>query len=1052
MAFGRYLLVLGSFGMLAAGLYALPGQSTSVKKKKQIDFNRDIRPIIDKCTACHGHDSKTVLAGLRLDTREGATKKLESGHAAIVPGQPTKSELIKRINTKDKNDIMPPPSSNKVLSAEEKKLLEVWIREGAEYKEHWSFVKPVRSALPKTKLKNWVKSPLDSFVLAKLEENNLKPSPETDRRTLIRRVSLDLNGLPPTPQEVDNFLNDKSPKAYEKVVDRLLASKRYGERMAMDWLDYARYADSNGYQADWERFQWRWRDWVIDAFNSGMPYDQFTIKQIAGDMLPNGTLADKIATGFNRNHRINTEGGVIAEEWRIENVIDRVETTSDTWLGLTVGCARCHDHKYDPLTQKEFYSLFSYFNNVPESGSGDESPINHPPVIKAPSPAQAAMLKKHEETQTALTARLSAFGTRNAEAASKWNVDPKELPVLAGRVAEYKLGKNPTLVSGNFTAPTIVGEVGEGKGRFSSSVIVNDKSYVDLGQVGDFDTNKPFSFSLWVNSNDGNGSPISKMDNPGEYQGWDVFMQGGRPAVHIISKWPERALKVTSRTMMPNKKWSHLTVTYDGSAKPEGLHIYVNGIDAGADTEANSLSGSCRTKVSCKVGRRTGGDFFRGQVEDVTFYDRALKRAEVEHMGNVFAASEVLGIPAEKRTKDQADLLVRIWSRDKDPEYRAIDDELQAAKKTARDLDEKITTVMVMEEMPKPRQAFVLVRGLYDHKGEDVKPSVPKFLHALPAGAPNNRLGLAKWLVDPANPLTSRVTANRMWERLFGTGLVETSEDFGTRASFPSHPELLDWLATEIVRLKWDQKALWKEMVMSATYRQSSKVTPALVKLDPLNRLLARGPRFRLTAEVLRDQAMFFGNILTERIGGPSVRPYQPNGVWDEMNVYGNLRNYKHDMDDNLRRRSLYTIWKRTAAPPNMTLFDMSTRETCRVRRARTSTPLQALNMLNDVTYIEAARALAQRMLQEGGTSVSSRLKFAFRVVLARNPSDQEANILTAGFARRLAHYKSNFNEAKKLIGEGDLANPSHLDPSSLAAYTLVASTILNLDETLTKE
>jgi hypothetical protein len=1052
MAFGRHLLVLSSLGVMATGLYALPGQSKATKLKRQIDFNRDIRPIIDKCTACHGHDSKTVLAGLRLDTREGATKKLDSGRMAIVPGKPNKSELIKRVNSKDKNDIMPPPSSNKVLSAEEKKLLAMWIQEGAEFKQHWSFVKAVRPQVPTTKLKTWAKSPIDSFVLAKLEENKLKPSPETDRRTLIRRVSLDLNGLPPTPEEVSNFVNDKSPKAYEKVVDRLLASKRYGERMAMDWLDYARYADSNGYQADWERFQWKWRDWVIDAFNSDMPYDQFTIKQIAGDLLPSPTLDDKIATGFNRNHRINTEGGVIAEEWRIENVIDRVETTSDTWLGLTVGCARCHDHKYDPLTQKEFYSLFSYFNNVPESGSGDESPINHPPVLKAPSPAQAAMLKTHEANQAALSARLAAFGVKNAAAASKWNVDPNELPVQEGRIAEYKLGKAPSVLSGNFAAPTVVGEVGEAKGRFGTSVIVNEKAYLDLGQVGDFDTNQPFSFSLWVNSTDGNGSPISKMDNPGEFQGWDVFMQGGRPAVHIISKWPERALKVTSRSMMPNKKWNHLTVTYDGSAKPEGLRIYVNGIDAGADTEANSLSGSCRTKVSCKIGRRTGGDFFRGQVEGVTFYNQTLKKTEVEHMGNVFAASEVLNISAEKRTKEQADLLVRIWSRDNDPEYRKLDDELLAVKKSVRDLDEKITTVMVMEEMAKPRQAFVLVRGLYDHKGEDVKPSVPKFLPGLPAGAPNNRLGLAKWLVDPANPLTSRVTANRMWERLFGTGLVETSEDFGTRASFPSHPELLDWLATEIVRLKWDQKALWKQLVMSATYRQSSKVTPELVKLDPLNRLIARGPRFRLTAEVLRDQAMFFGNILTEKIGGPSVRPYQPNGVWDEMNVYGNLRNYKHDMDENLRRRSLYTIWKRTAAPPNMTLFDMSTRETCRVRRARTSTPLQALNMLNDVTYVEAARALGQRMLQEGGSSAESRLKFAYRVVLAREPSVQENKILTAGLARRLAHYKTHKAEAIKLIGEGDLKNPSHLDPSSLAAYTLVASTILNLDETLTKE
>ena len=1052
MALGRHLIILASIGVFATGLYALPEKPKPATAKKKIDFNRDIRPIVDKCLACHGHDPKAVMAGLRLDVREGAIKKLDDGKFGIVPGHPEKSELIKRINTTDKYALMPPPSSNKIISAEEKKLLALWIEEGAEFKQHWSFVPPVRPVPPKTKLKSWIKNPIDAFVLEKLEDNHLKPSPEADRRTLIRRVSLDLTGIPPTPKEVSDFLADKSPNAYEKVVDKCLASKRYGERMAMDWLDYARYADSNGYQADWERFQWRWRDWVIDAFNSGMPYDQFTIKQIAGDLLPNATLDDKIATGFNRNHRINTEGGVIAEEWRIENVIDRVETTSDTWLGLTAGCARCHDHKYDPLTQKEFYSLFAYFNNVPESGSGEERPVNHPPVIKAPLPGQAAELKAYEDRYAALNAKLVVMGQKNAVAAANWKVDTKDLPVLDGKVAEYKLGKSPAVLSGNVTAPKAVGEVGEGSGRFSGSVIVNDKSYIDLGQVGDFDGNQPFSYSLWVNSDDGNGSPLSKMDAPNGYRGWDLFLQGGRPAFHLISMWPDKALKVTSRAMMPNKKWSHVTVTYDGSAKPEGIHIYVNGVDAGADTEANSLSGTTKTTVSCKVGRRTGGETFRGQIEDVTIYNRDLKHEEVEHLGNLNAAAGILATAPEKRTKVQNELLVKLWSRDHDKEYRALDDDRQTVQRKKEELDSKIVTVMVMEEMPKPRQASVLIRGLYDHKGDNVSMAVPKFLPPLPAGAPNNRLGLAEWLVAPNNPLTSRVTVNRMWERLFGTGIVETSEDFGTRAAFPSHPELLDWLATEIVRLKWNQKAMWKEMVMSATYCQSSKVTPELVRIDPLNRLIAHGPRFRLNAEVLRDQAMFFGNLLTEKIGGPSVRPYQPNGVWDEMNVYGNLRNYKHDMDENLHRRSLYTIWKRTAAPPNMTLFDMSTRETCRVRRARTDTPLQALDMLNDVTYVEAARALAQRMIEEGGKTPGARLKFAYRTVLSRDPSVQESRILTTGLARRITHYQAHKADAVKLVGEGDLKNPSNLDSTTLAAYTLVASTILNLDETITKE
>ncbi|MFI5386761.1 MAG: DUF1553 domain-containing protein [Fimbriimonadales bacterium] len=1053
---GRLVVLASCLGVLAIGIAGSAtgraGESAARSAHSKVEFNRDIRPIVEKCLTCHGHDPKQVMAGLRLDDRDSATSKLRDGKTAIVPGHPEQSELIHRINSTDPDEKMPPPSSNKTLTEEEKGLLKLWIEEGAEYKKHWAFVAPVRPSLPAVKLKTWPRNPIDAFILAKLEENGLKPSPEADRRTLIRRVSLDLTGIPPTPREVDAFLKDKSPNAYEKVVDRLLASPRYGERMAMDWLDYARYADSNGYQADWERFQWRWRDWVIDAYNNGMPFDQFTIKQIAGDLLPSATMDDKLATGFNRNHRINTEGGVIAEEWRVENVIDRVETTSYTWMGLTAGCARCHDHKYDPITQKEFYSLFAYFNNVPESGTGVEAPVDHPPIMKAPYPAQAKQMQAYDEQLVTLRTKLAALTLKNATEAANWKLDPKDLPVLDGKIAEYKLGRVPTLLSGDVPAPKAVGEVGEDPGRFSGAVTVSDKGYVDLGTVGDFDTNQPFSYSLWVNPDEGSGSPLSRMDAPNAYRGWDMFLQGGRPAFHLINAWPEKALKVVSRVKIPNKQWSFVTVTYDGSAKSSGAHIYVNGVDAQLDVEVNSLKGSTRTKVTTKIGRRTAGETFNGKIEDVTLYSRALKKDEVQRLGDMNAAAGILATAPDKRTKAQSDLLTHLWSRDHDSVYRQMDDEKQAVTTKKEQLDGEISNVMVMAEMPKPRDCYVLIRGQYDHHGEAVTASLPKFLPPMPAGAPNNRLGLAEWIVSPTNPLTSRVVANRMWERLFGTGIVETIEDFGTRASFPSHPELLDWLGTEFVRLKWNQKALWKEMVTSATYRQSSKVTPELERLDPLNRLLARGPRFRLTAEVLRDQAMYFGGLLVEKVGGPSVRPYQPDGVWDELNVYGNLRNYKHDMGDSLHRRSLYTIWKRTAAPPNMTLFDMPSRETCRVRRARTDTPLQALDMLNDVTYVEASRALALRMIREGGSTPESRLRFAFQVVLARDPSAMEAQILVGGLARRLAHYRADKPAAAKLIKQGDLKNPANLDPTVLAAYTLTASTILNLDEAITKE
>ncbi len=1053
---GRLVIPISCLGLLVAGIAgsaaSRAGQAGAGSAHSKVDFNRDIRPIVEKCLTCHGHDPKQVMAGLRLDDRDSATSKLADGKIAIVPGHPENSELIRRINSEDQDELMPPPKSNKILSTEDKALLKLWIEQGAEYKKHWAFVAPIRWPLPVVHHKTWPKNGIDYFVLQKLEENGLKPSPETGKRTLIRRVSLDLTGIPPTPQEVDAFVKDKSQNAYEKVVDRLLASPRYGERMAMDWLDYARYADSNGYQADWERFQWRWRDWVIDAYNQNMPFDQFTVKQIAGDLLPNATLDDKLATGFNRNHRINTEGGVIAEEWRVENVIDRVETTSYTWLGLTAGCARCHDHKYDPITQKEFYSLFAYFNNVPESGTGEERPVDHPPIMKAPYPEQERQMKGFEEQLAAINTRLAMISQSHAKDAADWKLDPKDLPSLDGRVAEYKLSKAPALLSGDAPAPKAVGEVGDDPGRFSGAVAVSDKGYVDLGSVGDFDSNQPFSYSLWINPDDGNGSPLSRMDAPHAYRGWDMFMQGGRPAFHLISNWPGDALKVVSKAKLPNKQWSFVTVTYDGSKKPSGAHIYVNGSDAGTDTEVNALKGSTRTQVTAKIGRRTSGETFNGKIEDVCLYSRSLKPDEVHKLGDLNAAAGILAMAPDKRTNQQNDLLVHLWALDHDPAYRALDEEKLALVKKKEALDSQISNVMVMAEMPKPRPCYVLVRGQYDHHGEPVTASLPKFLPPLPANTPNNRLGLAKWLVAPSNPLTARVTVNRMWERLFGTGIVETGEDFGTRASFPSHPELLDWLATEFVRLKWNQKALWKELVMSATYRQSSKVTPELLRVDPLNRLLARGPRFRLTAEVLRDQAMYFGGLLTEKIGGPSVRPYQPDGVWDELNVYGNLRNYKHDMGSDLHRRSLYTIWKRTAAPPNMTLFDMPARETCRVRRARTDTPLQALDMMNDVTYVEASRALAQRMIKEGGQSPDSRLRFAFRVVLARDPSADEMAILSSGLERRLAHYRADKADAKKLISEGDLKNPPSLDPSVLAAYTLTASTILNMDETITKE
>ena len=1044
--------ILG-FGVLVAGVWSSPAKNSKPTKVKKIDYNRDIRPIITKCFTCHGHDSKAIQANLRLDQFDTATEKLPTGYRAIVPFHPEKSELVERIHMTNAM-AMPPKRSNLKLSEEEKHLLETWIAEGAEYKKHWAFVAPVRPALPEIKTKGWVKNSIDYFILAKMEEKGLRPSPEADKRTLIRRASLDLTGIPPTPADVNKFLADKSANAYEKVVDRLLASPQYGERMAMDWMDYARYADSNGYQADFERFQWRWRDWVINAYNKNMPYDEFTVEQLAGDLLPHPTLDQRIATGFNRNHRINTEGGVIPEEWRIETVIDRVETTSATWLGLTAGCARCHDHKYDPISQKDFYSLNAFFNNVPESGSGVERPENHPPFIKAPTSQQQMKMAELTSTLATLQGKAKLCLAENADKAANWSLPPVDpaASVTDGLVARYTLSKTPTANNDSVPTPKVVGEVDANLGRSTGAISVGEKGHLNLGMVDKFDGSTGFSYGAWINPRQGSGSPIAKMDTANDYRGWDMMLDDSRPSAHFLDKWPDNAMKVISKTKLPMNQWSHVLVTYDGSKKPSGVHIYVNGKDTETTIDKNSLTGSLKSNVPVTIGRRTTDQGFEGQIDDVVLFDKVVSASDAAKLADVSPATPILKIKPEQRTPAQVAQLVEAYSDLNDTTYRKLKKEIQSTSEQKDKLDSMITTVMVMEDMPKPRDCYVLIRGQYDKHGPKVTAATPSFLPPIPAGYPRNRLGLAKWIVSPTNPLTSRVTVNRFWERFFGVGLVSTVEDFGTRAEFPSHPELLDWLATEFIRLKWDQKAFLKEIVMSASYRQRSDANPEMAKLDPTNRYYSPGPRFRLTAEVIRDQALAVSGLLVEKVGGPSVRPYQPDGVWDELNVYGNLRNYKHDTDSGLHRRSLYTIWKRTAAPPEMTLFDMSTRETCRVRRARTNTPLQALVLLNDVTFLEAARVLANHAIKHGGKTIEGRLNAMYEQTLARPVTSEELTILKRGLSQRLAHYRSHQSAAKKLISYGDAKNDPSIDAAELAAYTVVASTVLNLDETVTKE
>jgi hypothetical protein len=819
---------------------SLAGAAPTQEQPAKIDFDRQVRPILsDNCYHCHGPDGKQRKADLRLDTKEGAFGKLGDVFP-FVPGKPGESEAIRRITSKDHDEMMPPPKSNRKLTPLQIATLKRWVEEGAPWKGHWAFTAPERPVLPK--IRN-ARNPVDAFILARLEQEGLAPSPGADKVTLLRRVSLDLTGLPPTPAEVDAFLADAAPDAYEKQVDRLLNSPRYGEHLAWPWLSAARYSDTNGYQGDGTRTMWPWRDWVIDAFNRNMPFDQFTLEQLAGDLLPNPTVPQRVATGFNRNHMLNGEGGRIAEESRVDYVADRVETTGTVWLGLTIGCARCHDHKYDPFTQKEFYQLFAFYNNLPESGGVDKRSSANP-VMELPTADQAEKIAAQKQKLAEVEARSKDHEQKLRAEQPKWEEE-------AAKTAD-KLPKN-------------IAEI----------------------------------------------------------------------------------LK-TAETQRDEKKARELT-------------DYYLGLDAGR---------------------------------------------------------------------------------------KKLIDEQDKAKKAVKAAEDAVTLVMVMEERPKPRETFLLVRGAYDKFGDKVTANVPASLPPLPKDAPPNRLALARWIVDPANPLTARVTVNRFWQQFFGAGIVRTIEDFGTQGQRPTHPELLDWLATEFIRTGWDVKALVKLLVTSATYRQTSKVTPGLLEKDPENRLLARAPRYRLSSAAIRDQALSAAGLLVEKVGGPGVKTYQPAGIWEEMTF--NIIRFQQDKGEALWRRSLYVFWRRTVGPAN--LFDSMPRQVCTVRASRTNTPLHALTLLNDVTYVEAARALGQRMMKEGGGTPKERITLAFRLAAARTPTDRELEILARRYDALLERYSKDKEAALKLLKAGESKRDESLDPVQHAACAAIASVILNLDEVITKE
>jgi hypothetical protein len=990
---------------------------------QDVEFNRDIRPILsDKCYTCHGPDQANRKTKLRFDTESGAKQDL-GDRFAIVPGEPDNSQMIRRITATVPAMRMPPVWSPYRLSEGEIAVIRRWIEQGAKWEKHWSFIPPKRRPVPEVAHRDWPRSPLDNFVLARLEREGLTPSAEADGERLIRRATLDLTGLPPTPAEIDAFVNDRSPDAYEKVVDRLLASPRYGERMAARWLDAARYADTNGYQTDGERSMWRWRDWVIDAFNHNMTFDQFTVEQIAGDMLPNAALSQKIATGFNRNHRGNGEGGIIPEEYAVEYVVDRVDTTATVWLGLTLGCARCHDHKYDPFTQKEFYQVFAYFNNVPEKGKAWKYG-NSPPMIQAPTKEQQAEL-------AALDARLSVAETAFT----------KLQPELARAQSEWeKSGARLAQVDWTISKDMVA------QRRLAGSMSFDGKRSVEVVDVARFGFYDKFTLSAWIRPTAPTGAIITRAEDVPEGEGYGLYLKDGKLQANLVKRWLDDALRVETERALEMNQWHHVLMTYDGSRVANGIKVYVDGEPQRLKINLDDLNQSFETGEPLRIGAG-GGDRFQGQIHDARVYKVAMTPDQAAVAANETSVNTIAQIPPGNRTRAQSDKIALYFlEREAPQQIQAAWRELTGLLAQKRRLTESFPTVMVMQESATPRDTFVLIRGAYDRPGARVKPGLPAVLPPLAAASPNNRLGFAKWLVDPSNPLTARVSANRFWQMYFGVGLVKTVEDFGSQGEWPANPELLDWLATEFVRTGWDVKAMQKLIVTSATYRQSSKVTPELLQRDPENRLLARGPRVRLPAEMIRDQALAVSGLLVEKIGGPSVKPYQPAGLWKELGG----EDYKQDIGEDLHRRSLYTFWKRAVPPPSMVNFDAAGREACTVRETRTNTPLQALDLMNDAAYVETSRAMAGRMIKEGGTTPESRISFAFRLATARHPRPAELAILLESFHRSLDRFRTDVPAAAKLAHPRELG--INVNVSDLAAYTSVASLILNLDETVTKD
>ena len=1020
-----------------------------------VDFESQIKPLLsDRCFTCHGPDENSRKADLHLYSREGAMSKLDENLAIIMPGKPEASLLYKRLITDDPDELMPPPESNLALSTKEKELIRRWIIEGADWKEHWAFTQVNKPNLPKPRNSNWPKNEIDNFTLAKMESVKINPSPKAKREKLIRRLSFDLIGMPPALDEIDRFIKNDSPNAYEKVVDRLLGHSRFGEHLAVHWLDLARYSDTYGYQVDRDRYVWPWRDWVIRMFNDNLPYDDFLKWQLAGDLLPNTTDDQRLATAFNRLHPQKVEGGSVPEEFRVEYVADRNHTFGTAMLGLTLECARCHDHKYDPISQKEYYQFFAFFNTIDESGLYSYfTPSVPTPTLLMNSADAKIEIDKAKKQVTVDEAQLVKIKKKENENYIQWLKQRPTEAKLSGLIGhytfdEYKDGKLQNLADESKKASSsqknkIV------PGKKGNALKLTGDDGVNLG-IGNFNRTQPFTITLWMNTPNHKERTVvysrSKAWTDAGSRGYQMLLRNGHLSTSLIHFWPGNAINIRAINKLPINEWHHVSVTYDGSTHANGLKIYIDGkltkTEIHKDNLYKNITGGGNDNIVIGQRFRDVG-FSKGLVDDFHVFNRKLTSIEIAQLYDGQALNKILGNPVDKLSQTDHQFLREYYFASINETFTKQLSKLRSAREKVTKLLDGKTEIMVMEEMKvKPRSTFVLNRGVYNQPNEKVEPKTPKILPGFPKNAPRNRLGLAQWLTSRENPLTSRVAVNHFWQICFGNGLVRTPEDFGIQGKRPSHPALLDWLASDFMENDWNVKRLLKQIVMSATYQQSSLTRPLLEASDPENNLLARSPRYRLTAEMIRDNALNTSGLMSDRMGGGGSKPYDLTESFKPMG---------HDKGEGLYRRSIYTFWKRTGPAPVMMALDASKRDVCRAKRETTATPLQALVLMNGPQFVEAARKLGESMVREHGDNIRSIINNMFRKLTSREPSEREIVLMQKLHKEQLANFQKDNKATEAFLGVGASPNAIDLDKPQVAAAGVLAKALMNFDEAVVK-